>query len=345
MMRQPRQQNRQVILKIREALDAYANMTPLEAEALVGRSVSVTIGDTEQTIKIVDANDFLMWMEYHYSWLFTHCSFTPEDIDTAEEKFNAFVLLWDQFYARKEKAIEQWIVDVYTKLDPLVTGWEKVSASKTFENFGYTDTFNKYIATNSLNGRRIELSFDPPTSEDPSAHVGVGDIKEDVLKTTSTSNAATTNETKLAGKISTDASASEAGGVTTGSLGTGATPTTKVWQGTFQSTALTQELPEINEQQNTGETGSRSSSGSQDINWVQGGIMRDSADVGTIDHDQHGVQKDNSNKEANTGDIIERMKEYIKFDVTKAVLDEFYNECTFYVDCYQNDDWGGTLWL
>lgn len=333
-----------MVLKVREALDAYATMTPQEADTAVGKYLNITIGNTTQEIKIVDANDFLMWMEYHYSWLFTHTSFTPEDIDTAAEKFGAFVLLWNQFYSRKEKAVQDWIVDIYTKLDPLMTGWERVNSETSFENFGYTDTYNKYVVSNNRNGKYKEITFTPATSS-AKATIDVDDAEPDDLKTTTTGNTATTTTSKLAGDVDTPASANESNGVTRGSLTSGDTPTTKVWQGTFQSTVVTQELPEINEQQNTGETAAKTSMGTQDVSNVKGSVLRDGADVGTIDHDQHGVQKGKTDKEANTGNIIERIQEYIKFDIAKALLDEFYKECTFYVDCYQNDTWGDVVWL
>lgn len=334
-----------MVLKVREALDAYANMTPTEADAAVGKYITITIGGTSQEIKIVDANDFLMWMEYHYSWLYTHTSFTPEDIDTPEEKFGAFVLLWDQYWSRKMKAVQDWIVDIYTKLDPLVTGWERVNSETSFENFGYTDTYNKYVLSNNRNGKYQTITFTPATATEKASVTIAASPTTDDLKTTSTGNTATTTTSKLAGDVDTPASAAEEGGVTRGTLTTGDTPTTKVWQGTFQSTNVSQELPEINEQQNTGETAAKTSMGSQDVSNVKGSVLRDGADVGTIDHDQHGKQKGKTDKEANTGNIIERMKEYIKFDVAKELLDGFYEECTFYVDCYQNDTVGDVVWL
>lgn len=334
-----------MVLKVREALDAYAEMTPQEADTAVGKYINITIGNTTQEIKIVDANDFLMWMEYHYSWLFTHTSFTPEDIDTPEEKFGAFTLLWNQFYSRKEKAVQDWIVDIYTKLDPLMTGWERVNSETSFENFGYTDTYNKYVVSNNRNGKYQEITFTPASGSTKASVTVDPTHKPDDLKTTNTGNTATTTTSKLAGDVDTPASADEADGVERGSLTSGDTPTTKVWQGTFQSTVVTQELPEINEQQNTGETAAKTSMGTQDVSNVKGSVLRDGADVGTIDHDQHGVQKGKTDKEANTGNIIERIQEYIKFDIAKALLDEFYNECTFYVDCYQNDTWGDVVWL
>lgn len=334
-----------MVLKVREALDAYATMDPTDADALVGKYLTVTIGETSEEIKIVDANDFLMWMEYHYHWLFTHTSFDPEDIDAPEKKFGAFARLWNQYYSRKVKAVQDWIVDIYTKLDPLVTGWERVNSETSFENFGYTDTYNKYVISNNRNGKYQTITFTPASgSAKPDVSVAKTPTADD-LKTTTTGNAATTTTSKLAGDVDTPASAVEDSGVTRGTLTAGDTPTTKVWQGTFQSTAISQELPEINEQQNTGETAAKTSMGSQDATNVKGSVLRDGADLGTIDHDQHGVQKGKTDKEANTGNIIERMKEYIKFDIAKELLDGFYDECTFYVDCCQNDTVGDVVWL
>lgn len=341
-MKPAKQDNRLIVLKIRDALDGFNELTQQEAEALVGRTVTVTYGETSVTVPIVSVWDFFNAMQQHYSWLYTYAIADKSSWEdwNASAKLTALANLWSWFWSRKQRAIEQWIIDVYIKLDPLVTGWEKVDGSKTFKDFGYTDTYNKYVVSNSRNGHYKEITFGGAGHE-----VTIGSTQNDDLKNTLISNAASTSTSKMAGGVATDASASDQGVVTRGSLGTGDTPTTKVWQGTFQSTALTAELPEINEQQNTGETASRSSTGSADSSKAEGSILHDNADVGSIDHDQHGEALSNTNKEANTGDIIAKMAEYIKFDVTKAVLKEFFDEATFYVDCYQNDDWGGTLWL
>lgn len=330
---------RLAILKIRDALDGFATEDAQTLAAAFEFSVTVGSGADTQTIPIIQIPDILMWLERYYSWCFTAAQYRdPDDghwVDIVPVQALAF--LWQQFIQRRSKAIEQWIIDIYTKLDPLVTGWEKVDSTKEYDKYGWTDTFNKYVANDSRTGWHRDISFSG------TAPVISTTKTLDPMERKSTSNMASTSETKLAANTASPASASEAGVITHGTSQTGATPETDVYTGTFQSPA--DNMPMTTKQTNVGDTAARASSGSHDVDSTAGSNYSNGAELGTVKREFDGKEISKSNKEAVNSDIIERMKSYIHFDITRELLEDFFKEVTFYVDNPVTKEWGDEVWL
>lgn len=329
---------RLAILKIRDALDGIATEDAQTIAAGIEFSVTVGSGDDEQTIPIVEVRDMIMWLERYYSWVFTATQRRDEDGEWVDMvPINELIFRWQQFIQRRSKAIEQWIIDIYTKLDPLLTGWEKVEATKRFDDYGWTDTFNKYVANDSRTGWHRDISFSG------TAPVISTTKTLDPMERKSTSNMASTSETKLAANTASPASASEAGVMTYGASQVGTTPETDVYTGTFQSPA--DNMPMTTKQTNVGDTAARASSGSHDVDSTAGSNYSNGAELGTVGRKFAGKEISETNKEAVNSDIIERMKSYIHFDVTSALLEDFFKEVTFYVDNRVTNEWGDEVWL
>lgn len=329
---------RLAILKIRDALDGIATEDAQTIAAGIEFSVTVGSGDDEQTIPIVEVADMVMWLERYYSWVFTATQHRDEDGEWVDMvPINELISKWQQFIRRRSKAIEQWIIDIYTKLDPLLTGWEKVDSTKKYDKYGWTDTFNKYVANDSRTGWHRDISFSG------TAPVISTTKTLDPMERKSTSNMASTSETKLAANTASPASASEAGVMTYGTSQTGATPETDVYTGTFQSPA--DNMPMTTKQTNVGDTAARASSGSHDVDSTAGSNYSNGAELGTVSRNFDGKEISETNKEAVNSDIIERMKSYIHFDVTSSLLEDFFKEVTFYVDNRVTNEWGDEVWL
>lgn len=311
--------------------------TPEDINELVGVDVTFQQGDVSVTVPVVQPNDFLMWMESRFLWYYT-CTVDGEYDPTDEDQFRVLAWKWRQFYQRKSKAVETWILDLYQKsIDPLITGWSRETFNREYDKYGWTDTYNKYTAANSGNGLKTVITFSN----------GEGSIDApvpDPLKVTRETNAHTTSDNK-AGSVATAPVKGSGNEYSQGTYADGTNVEADVYTGTFDSEANAQIMPMTSKQNNFGTTASRQDIGSNDTSETTGSVSGTGAELGTVARDFDGKMTENRNKDAFDGSIVERMKEYIRFDITKAILDEFFDENTFFVSRSCVDEERDIEWL
>lgn len=295
-------------------------------EQNVSYSISFTVGEDSYSIDVITLDDFLLCMRNHADFKFVEW-WDPDDFDDDyPEPVNYWAMLYETFgtyMVTKFKPIYDWIVDIYTKLDPIMTGWKKVTANDSYNQYGYTDTRERYIATSADNSKTMSITCD--SARKPA----FGTASDSTLKHTVTESSASDTFTRL-GKTASGVSVSN--GTVNATIVDGANPNTKVWTGTFDSTAQSPDMPLTNQQESVGDTATVAGTGRSAEDKTEGSVLTTAGETVTGGRNYNGTHTRTEETEQTTGDVVEAMKKYVREDITKLLLDEFCARYLFYND-------------
>ena len=292
--------------------------------------ISYVSGGTTATFNIIEGETFLDEMLQHFSWSFLF----PWDPDLETETYTEddammqfFASRWDDFISKQYEALQDWVVDLYSKhIDPLCTGWEKMSTTKTRNNYGYTDTVSRYQISNVATGYNKDITLSASAGS-LASRISVGSKSQVKFKTETESGRIGYNNTHL-GKLNSltldpqnhTISATEA---------TGEDVTTSVQTGTFNRQAA-DDNPFTQKDTNKGSTASNFSNTDSSVSETSGSNYGDAYEERDGGRTYTGSENVTTDKDANTSNMLENMQYWIKHSIEGTVLDRFFHEETFY---------------
>lgn len=307
-----------------ERVNKLLNVTPSPLPALA-KSVTITKqGETptQVTIPIVTESDLSWFLYSHYDW----CMICRGD--TTDFFVTTFANRWNTFFDRKKQIIEDWFTTTINEESPLSSGHSVSTSTTEYDGFGYSD---KHLKQNS--GANTVGSTHGITFNWNDLGMTVGTVSNDYMTTSGVSVGESKSSTVVgADTASINVQFNLASGTASASGTTsGDSPmNTSHYTGTFDRTAgsdasFTDRTEQEGASTNIG--GSASNSATQS----HGSSLADSGEMFVSEHTNEGKMTQTTEHTGFEANLLERMKEYMKLDLTKWVLEEFAKECLFYV--------------
>lgn len=313
-----------------EQVGRLVNLASDDSEYWNSFNFSVTYtpeGGVATSIDVISPEVFWDEMLDHFSWKFIRpgdSELSPEDEESTAMMF--FYQRWCDFVAKQEPAVYDWIVDTLVKhIDPLVTGWSKVSQTRTRNNFGYTDNVARYMVSNVATGYNKEITLGSGTSL--ASKITVGAKAETGYTTTSEGGRLGYSNTHL-GKLNSLTLNTQAHTVTA-TEATGEDVTTSVQTGTFNRQA-TEDNPFTQKDTNKGSTAGDSGEQTASETSTTGSNYSDSYEQSEGGRTYTGSETVDTNKEANDGNLVQNMKYWIENDLVSMLLQKFCHDELFY---------------
>lgn len=282
-------------------------------------------GGVATSIDVISPEVFWDEMLDHFSWKFIRpgdSELSPEDEESTAMMF--FYQRWCDFVAKQEPAVYDWIVDTLVKhIDPLVTGWSKVSQTRTRNNFGYTDNTARYMVSNVATGYNKDITLGSGTTL--ASKITVGAKTQAKYTTESEGGRIGYNNTELGAKTNL----SKTGNTVNASTATGTDVTTEVQTGTFNRQA-TEDNPFTQKDTNKGTTTGNSADSSSSKTETSGSNYSDSYEQAEGGRTYTGSETVDTNKEANDGNLVQNMKYWIENDLVSMLLQKFCHDELFY---------------
>lgn len=319
-----------------ERVSKILEVSPSPLSSLVKSVIITKQGETpvQVTIPIVTESDLNWFLWSHYDWCML-CRGDSTDFFVTD-----FANRWNTFFDRKKQIIEDWFTTTINEESPLASGHSVTTSKTEYDGFGYSDKHLKQNSGANTVGAKHGLTFDWDGLE-----MSVGEASDDYMTTSGVSVGESKSTTVVgADTASIDVSFDLAEGTASASgEASGNSPmTTSHYTGTYDRTAASDaSFTDRTEQEgaSTNIGGSASNSATQS----HGSSLADSGEMFMSEHTQEGTMTQTTEHTGFEANLLERMKEYMKLDLTKWILEEFAKECLFYVGGGEDGIDGG-LW-
>lgn len=277
-------------------------------------------GGQSASIDIVTADMFWDEMIDHFSWKILAPYFA--DSDAPPTLF--FYQKWIDFCDKHSQSVYDWVIDTMVKnIDPLVTGWSKVTQTRTRNNFGYTDNTARYMVSNVATGYNKDITLGSGTSL--ASKITVGSKTQTKYTTESEGGRIGYNNTELGAK----SNLSKTGNTVNATTATGTDVTTEVQTGTFNRSAQ-EDAPYTQKDTNKGSTTGNSADSSSSKTETSGSNYSDSYEQAEGGRTYTGSETVQTDKDASTTNILENLNYWIKNELATTLLKQFCSEVLFY---------------
>ena len=277
-------------------------------------------GGTEATLEIIDPDMFWDEMLDHFSWKILAPYFAESD----DPPTLFFYQKWLDFCNKHSQAVYDWVIDTMVKhIDPLVTGWSKISSTKTRNNFGYTDNTARYMISNVATGYNKDITLGSGTSL--ASKINVGAKTQTKYKTETEGGRIGYSNTQL-GALNT---LSKTGNTVTANTATGTPVTTEVQTGTFNRAAQ-EDAPYTQKDTNKGTTAGDSADQTSSKTETTGSNYSDSYEQAEGGRTYTGSETVQTDKDASTTNILENLNYWIEHELSTKLLEQFCADVLFY---------------
>ena len=299
--------------------------------------ISYDSGGTTATLNVIEGETLMDEVLEHFSWEFLYPwdpEWETEESNEDDQLMMFFYARWNDFISKQYEALQDWVVDLYSKhVDPLCTGWEKVSTTKSRNNYGYTDTVSRYQISNVATGYNKDITLSGSTGS-LASRISVGSKTQAKMKTETESGRIGYSNTQL-GKLNNLTLDTQNHTISVTAT-TGEDVTTSVQTGTFNRSAA-DDNPFTQKDTNKGSTASNFTNTDASQSEVSGSNYGDAYEERDGGRTYTGSETVTTDKDANTSNMLENMQYWIKHSIEGTLLDRFFHEETFYsegCDCY-----------
>lgn len=277
-----------------------------------------------QTANIDIITPDMFWDEMidHFSWKLL----APYFAETDDPPTLFFYQKWVDFCDKHAQSVYDWVIDTMVKnIDPLVTGWEKVSSTRTRNNFGYTDNTARYMISNVATGYNKDITLGSGTTL--ASKINVGSMTQTKYTTETEGGRIGYNNTELGAKTNL----SKTGNTVNASTATGTDVTTEVQTGTFNRAAQ-EDAPYTQKDTNKGTTTGNSADSSSSKTETSGSNYSDSYEQAEGGRTYTGSETVQTDKDASTTNILENLDYWIEHELATKLLEQFCSEVLFYCE-------------
>lgn len=313
--------------RVGRALDADGEYTSVNNWAV---TFTIVDGQTSVDCYVVTTEDAIFFLTEHFSWKTLIPAWDDSVIDN-DYLAASLLTKWFTFVERKSKLLQDWLETIYFKVNPLSAGNSITVSTRTLTDFGTTDTYNKYNAGNTYTGHHAAISIDETSGFDTDI-TNESSPDADPLTTSSVVVGETKTSTRQ-GAADADLDVTfdlESG--TASVVGTPAAPanmpTVDNYTGTYDRAA--QGDPALTTKQiQSGDVTTLGGNAGNSATATHGATFQDHIEKGTVSHMQSGTDSTSTDKQSYEADIAARMREYMKIDITRWLLDEFAREAFY----------------
>lgn len=277
-------------------------------------------GGQSASIDIISSDMFWDEMLDHFSWKVLAPYF--DETDSPPTLF--FYQKWIDFCDKHAQSVYDWVIDTLVKnIDPLVTGWSKVTQTRTRNNFGYTDNTARYMISNVATGYNKDITLGSGTTL--ASKITVGGKTETGYKTESEGGRIGYSNTQL-GALNSLSKTDNTVSVTSA---TGTPVTTEVQTGTFNRAAQ-EDAPYTQKDTNKGTTAGNSADETSSETTTTGSNYSDSYEQAEGGRTYTGSETVQTDKDASTTNILENLNYWIEHELATKLLKQFCSDVLFY---------------